>query len=59
MELIRCMRGNFTLKWYRFDNEFAIKNLSSLPSSRIILYSRWDFDEMGLNTMLRVILDRE
>ena len=53
------MRGNFTLEWYRLDSEFAIENLSSLPSGRIILYSRWDFDEMGLNTMPRVLLGRE
>jgi len=53
------MRGNFTLEWYRLDSEFAIENLSSLPSDRIILYSRWDFDEMGLNTMPRVLLGKE
>jgi len=59
MELIGCMRGDFTLEWYWLDSEFAIENLSSLLSGRIILYSRWEFDEMGLNTMPRVLLGRE
>ena len=53
------MRGDFTLEWYWLDSEFAIENLSSLLSGRIILYSRWEFDEMGLNTMPRVLLGRE
>ena len=59
MELISCMTGDFMLEWYKLDSEFPIEDISSLPSGNIILYSRWDFDEMGLNTMPRVLLGRE
>ena len=59
IELIGYMSGNFALEWYRLDSESAIENLSSLPSSRKILYSRLDYDEMGLGAVPRVLLGRE
>lgn len=59
MELIGYMSGNSALEWYRLDSKSAIENLSSLPSSGEILYSRRDFDEMGLSAVPRVLLGRE
>jgi hypothetical protein len=59
MELISGMSDNFVLEGYRIDSEFAIENPGSLPSGHIILYSRWSFAEVGLNSIPRVLLGRE